>query len=160
MHPQTVRRLFIFVLILLPVQYGLIGVIGHYYDAEPWPAIVLPGFKHVYSTDDAFEVDHTAVEVQFADGEQASVSSSAFLAPFPRSHHSAFLQVQCKPTALSERADTERCLEPEGQRWFTSRAADLFPERDVRQVDVVWSRLRFEPPTSTLIPQDTLRLTP
>lgn len=162
MTSKSIRRLFVAVLIFLPAQYGLVGLLGDFHYGEPWPAVVLPGFKTVYATSGDIEVDHTTFEVLFANGETVSVSPSDVLAPLPRSHHVTFLNEQCRPARLSGSYRTERCLAPAGVGWFVSRAASLFPQRSVRRVDVIWSRLRVDPPmsTPTFMPLDTLHLTP
>ena len=62
MSKKVVKNLFIGVLIWLPVQYGMTGIIG-YYHSEPWPALVFPGFKNVYVHEGGFEIAQTRFEV-------------------------------------------------------------------------------------------------
>lgn len=51
MDKKNVRQLFIAIMIFLPLQYGVVGIVGELH-SEPWPAFTLPGFKNVYVTDD------------------------------------------------------------------------------------------------------------
>jgi hypothetical protein len=44
-HPITIRRLFLGLLILLPLQYAIAGLVQFLSGREPWPALVMPGFK-------------------------------------------------------------------------------------------------------------------
>lgn len=161
MSRSGIRRLFVGALVVLVVQYGLVGIVGAV-ASEPWPAIVLPGFKTVYTTSGAVEVPQTTVDVLYADGTRRSMPPATFLSLLPRSHHSAFLRAQCRPASLSGTAKTERCLSPDGARWFIRRAATLAPEQTIRGVDVVWSRLRYAPNerTATTTPLDTLHIRP
>lgn len=71
MEKSLVKNLFIAVIILLVVQYGIVGIVG-FYHSEPWPAFVLPGFKNVYVYDDGFEIEQIMFEV-WADGYEGSV---------------------------------------------------------------------------------------
>lgn len=152
MSRSTVRSLFVTTLVVLVLQYGLVGIVG-VYASEPWPAVVLPAFKSVYSTEGTFDVTQTTLEVRFANAPSSSISTTNFLSLLPRSHHSAFLQTQCPPNPVSA-----ACQTPAGRNWFVNRARTLFPNRTVRSVDLVWSRLRFNLSTkrTTTVPLDTL----
>jgi hypothetical protein len=171
MSRSSVSQLFIAVFIGLFVQYGLVGILGVTM-SEPWPAVVLPGFKKVYDTGQDIVVEDTQIDVQFGNGMTATTRPSEFLALLPRSHHGAFLSKQCRPASLSGSAETERCTTDTGSRWFVERAETLYPNREVQRVDVVWTRLTFDrgtgdarnvPATSATVtrtPLDTLRLDP
>lgn len=161
MSRSTVRRLFVVVFVALVVQYGLVGLVG-VYASEPWPAIVLPGFKSVYATGDRFHVETPSIDVVFATEGRDRVSPSRFLDPLPRSHHPSFLSAQCRPVSLSGTMETEACRKPGGQQWFVDRARALYPDRSVRAVEVVWGGLYFDPGTRRVAtaPLDTLRLSP
>ncbi|MDZ7682589.1 MAG: hypothetical protein U5J63_12985 [Fodinibius sp.] len=51
----TVKRIFLFFLIYLPIQYMLIGIAG-IVGSEPWPTFALPGFKKVATTGQQIQV--------------------------------------------------------------------------------------------------------
>lgn len=51
MKKYRVSKLFIAVMIFLPLQYAAVGIVGELH-SEPWPAFTLPGFKNVYVTED------------------------------------------------------------------------------------------------------------
>jgi len=165
MHPYItmtraqVRQLFGAAALFLVLQYGLVGVIG-LIASEPWPAVVLPGFKSVYATTGAITVEKPAIEVVFRDGNRTTVETPRFLAPMPRSHQTTFLQKQCRPASLSGTPATERCRSESGRQWFLQRASHLFPNRPIRHVTVLWERLRFDPETgnATRTPLDTILL--
>lgn len=85
MSTNTVRRIFISILIFLPLQYILVGIVG-YYKAEPWPAFVFPGFKNVYDTEQTYQIYKTKFEIYNRSGEQvASLSPNLFFRGIPRS---------------------------------------------------------------------------
>jgi hypothetical protein len=131
----AVRRLFIAVLVALPIQYAFVGVIGMG-ASEPWPALVMPGFQRVYETADQVTVRETAFEAVYADGRRADVPRAVLLGDLPRSHWGAFLGRQCRPQGLSGAPDSERCTHPDAGAWFADRLsrANLDPPR----LDVFW----------------------
>ena len=160
MSRSTIRRVFVGAFLVLVIQYGLVGLVG-VHSSEPWPTVVLPGFKTVYGTEDTIHIDRPQLDVAFEDGGRASASTAQFLSPIPRSHHPSFLEAQCRPSSISATDRTEQCRAPEGQRWFLHQADQLFAPRSVAAVDIVWSHLRFVPDRQTVhhTPIDTLRLT-
>lgn len=159
MSRSSVRQLFLIAFVVLIVQYGLVGLIG-VYASEPWPAVVLPAFKSVYATDNAFTVEKARIEVTFADETAVTIPTPQFLRPLPRSHHPSFLSTQCRPSSLSGTTDTESCLTSDGSQWFTHRAHTQFPDRSIKSVDVIWQRLQFDARKKqrSATPLDTLTL--
>jgi len=69
MNPKTVKLIFIVVMVWLPLQYSIVGIVG-YYHSEPWPAFVFPGFKSVHVFEDGFEIGQTRFEVYHQDKEE------------------------------------------------------------------------------------------
>ncbi len=163
MKRSSVRRLFVVVLVALPVQYALVGVVG-LRESEPWPAVVMPGFKSVYDGQDTLAVPGYQLEVVFADPSadgpaREAVPVGRLLAPLPASHYPAFLSHQCRPARRSGTAATERCRRPAARRWFAQRLDALYPERDARRLDVIWGRYYRTPGAPTrYAPRDTLSL--
>jgi hypothetical protein len=160
MSETSVRRLFVAVFLGLILQYGLVGIVGAI-ASEPWPAIVLPGFKSVYDNGEEFIFDEPEIQVVFEDQSASPVRAPTFLREMPGSHHAVFLSQQCRPASMSGTDDTERCLREGNRAWFLSRAREIFPERSVQGVRVVWSKMRFDPATDAQprrTPLDTLRI--
>lgn len=160
MSETGIRRLFVAVFLGLIVQYGLVGIVGAI-ASEPWPAVVLPGFKSVYDNGEEFVFDEPEIQVVFADQSASPVRAPTFLREMPGSHHAVFLSQQCRPESMSGTEDTERCLWSGNRAWFLSRAREIFPERSVRAVRVVWSNMRFDPATDAQprrTPLDTLHI--
>ncbi|MDX1640088.1 MAG: hypothetical protein R3220_00220 [Balneolaceae bacterium] len=92
MSKKAVRKIFIFVLIFLPLQYILVGVVG-YYKEEPWPAFVFPGFKNVYETDGQFHVHQTRFELYSSKNVKiVSVRPYRIFQGVPRSQLSGLLR--------------------------------------------------------------------
>lgn len=85
MSEKTVRKIFIVILIFLPLQYILVGILG-YYKAEPWPAFVFPGFKNVYQIQDHYLIRETRFEFYNPQGEKiTSIQPHRFFPELPRS---------------------------------------------------------------------------
>lgn len=160
MSEARVRRLFVAVFLSLIVQYGLVGVFGAI-SSEPWPAVVLPGFKSVYDNGEEFVFNEPEIQVVFDDQTTSTVRAPTFLREMPGSHHAVFLSKQCRPESMSGTEDTERCLRDGNRAWFLSRAQEIFPRRSVQGVQIVWSKMRFDPATDAKprrTPLGTLRI--
>lgn len=85
MSEKTVRKIFISILIFLPIQYILVGVVG-YYKSEPWPAFVFPGFKNVYETNETYLLPRTTFQTLDSSGNEIrSLSPNLFFEGIPRS---------------------------------------------------------------------------
>lgn len=68
MENRKIRTLFIVLLLFLPIQYGLVGIIGELH-SEPWPAFVFPGFKNVYSTGNDVDIEQHLFRIYSNDRE-------------------------------------------------------------------------------------------
>ncbi len=158
MSRLAVRRLFVAVLILLPLQYALVGVVGLRW-SEPWPALVMPGFQRVY-TPDALREQAARFEVTYADGHRLSLTAAAMLHALPRSHHGGVLNRQFRPAGLSGTPATERARE--GRDWLIRQVQPYHPEADPIRLDVIWEEVRFHPlPDAPVVerhPLDTLSI--
>lgn len=162
MPRRRIRQLFLVLFTLLPLQYALVGLVGPRH-GEPWPALVMPGFKRVWDGEGAITTRHVSLEAYFRDGSHAALPVPAFLNALPRSHHRAFLERQCRPALLSGSPVTERCLEPAALRWVQERLRALYPDRHPAALHVVWSTLAYRPGAppgvaASVQPLDTLVL--
>jgi hypothetical protein len=159
MPPSFVRRLFVAVLIFLPVQYALVGIIGHYH-SEPWPALVLPAFQTTWDHDESIQIEQVSLDVTFEDSTRAPVAVESLFADLPRSQHRGFFRSQCQPVQLSGDARTERCLQPGAAMWMHRQAAALFPDQSPARLDVIWNRLTYVPSRSSEAPHSTVKTVP
>ncbi len=134
---KTVKRIFIFFLCYLPIQYGLVGVVG-YYQSEPWPAFVFPGFKSVHVYDGHYAVNQFFIEVSHPNEiEPTRLTLQTFFDDMPLSMIPAFMR--------SNLSDQEyvNSFSDETLRWFDQRANEktghrtesiqLFHERNFMQ---------------------------
>lgn len=93
MSEKTVRKLFIFILLFLPLQYILVGIIG-YYKTEPWPAFVFPGFKSVYQQEGNYLIRQTFFELYNNENEKIStLQPYQLFEELPRSQIAGFTRV-------------------------------------------------------------------
>lgn len=159
MSSRSVRWLFIGVLVLLPAQYALVGVIGHYH-SEPWPALVLPAFQTTWEQGQPIRVERIVLEVTFEEGGQSSIPVESLLAPLPHSQHRGFFRAQCQPARLSGTPRTERCLHPDAASWLRQQTAGLFPGRSPTRLDVIWNHLTYMPTRRLTAPHAAVSTTP
>ena len=116
MSSKAVRILFILFLIWLPVQYGLVGIVGVSH-SEPWPAFVFPGFKNVYVYDEGFEIDQTIFEVRpGSSGAPVRLLPHELFPALPRSQIAGFMRSHFRDEEGIER------VSPEARQWLRQHA--------------------------------------
>ena len=130
MKPKTIRFIFVALLIWLPVQYGLVGILGVTY-SEPWPAFVFPGFKSVYVYDRGFEIDQTFFEIYtHVQSEPVVVLPYQLFPELPRSQTSGFMRSHFRnPESIV-------LLSDEGRNWLYRQAVNVTGIPPVR-LDIV-----------------------
>lgn len=131
MNKKSIRRLFIGVMIFLPLQYAAVGIVG-LLDAEPWPAFVFPGFKSVPVFDDSFETEQKVFELVPEDSKDDILQQTpAELFPdIPVSQLSGFMRHN-----FSADRDFDS-LSAEGKSWLLDRA-ERATETDLRQISLI-----------------------
>lgn len=119
MNTKAIKRIFIFSLIILPLQYAVVGVVG-FYSSEPWPAFVFPGFKSVYVYGDSYQINQFMVEVENKEGQTIrEFTPQQFFYEIPNSQVAGFLR-----TNLDDAEDFE-AFDIETRSWFRERAGEL-----------------------------------
>jgi hypothetical protein len=149
MKSKTKRLIFIALFIILPVQYGLVGIIG-VMESEPWPAFVFPGFKSVYVFESGFEIDQTYFEVYPENrDEPVQLLPYELFRELPRSQISGFMRAHFRDVEMIE------SLSQEAKNWIQTeayRALDLRPER----VDIVDAKSFFAGKMKEMQPDSTV----
>lgn len=159
MFSPSVRRLFIAVLVVLPIQYALVGVVGEPH-REPWPTLVLPAFQTTWDRGESIQIEQVALEVVLEEGGRVSVPVESLFANLPRSQHRGFFRAQCQPAPLSGTPRTERCLQPGAAAWMHQRMTALFPDQSFSRLDVIWNRLTYTPTPPATTPHLAVETTP
>lgn len=154
------RRLFTIALVGLVLQYVAVGVADLAGRTEPWPAIVMPGFKGVWDAQTQFDVPEASLYVSFADGSTEQAYVGEVFQPIPASHHLGILRRQFMPSRMSGTERTEQGRHPATRPWLTARLEDIFDDRRSEQMDVVWYRTHYSPRGEFLgrTAVDTLRI--
>ncbi len=94
MKRKTIKNIFLFFIIYLPLQYGLVGVVGSYH-SEPWPSFVFPGFKNVYVFDSGFEIRQTEFElIDSETNQRAQLTPNQLFSEIPVSKISGFIRAR------------------------------------------------------------------
>jgi len=115
----TVKKIFIFFLIYLPLQYSLVGIAG-FYSSEPWPAFVFPGFKSVYVYGGYYQINQFMVEVENREGQTIrEFTPHQFFYEIPNSQVAGFLRTNL------DYADDFEAFDTETRIWFRERAGEL-----------------------------------
>jgi hypothetical protein len=130
MSKHTVKKIFIAVLIWLPVQYGITGIVG-YYKTEPWPVFVFPGFKNVYVYEGGFEIANTQFEVYTeSNDEPVILHPRELFSDIPLSQVPGFMRIHFSDSTGIQ-SFTPRTVE-----WLERQAAMVIDGRMTR-MDVV-----------------------
>lgn len=138
MSKRVVRNLFIAVIIWLPLQYGIVGIVG-FYHSEPWPAFVFPGFKSVYVYDEGFEISRTQFEVFTADSDEPVILiPQQLFGDIPLSQVPGFVR-----THFSDDGSLAG-LSREARQWLRAQAGEA-AGREVVAMDVVELREFYSP---------------
>lgn len=159
MNRTRIRRLMLILTILLPLQYALVGLVQLSGGSEPWPLLVMPGFKATWHEGRPLLAQRVTFVVYQPDGTAQHLPSDTVLALLPYSHHRAMLEAFFRPASLSGTPATERIRHPDATRWLWDRIQTLTRSVPAR-VDIVWAQLRLMPgaDTLTVTPLDTLTL--
>ena len=127
---------------------------------EPWPALVLPGFKNVWDDGNTISMPVADFRIYFGDGTHDVADPRIVLSSIPASHHLAIMRRQFCPASISGSTGTERGRLPETRQWLATRIADLYPGKKPVRVHVEWRRLELSQgdnfPGS--VPLDTLKI--
>lgn len=116
---KIVKRLFVCVLIFLPLQYAVVGIAG-FYSSEPWPAFVFPGFKSVYVSGGSYQINQFTVEVENREGQTIrEFAPQQFFYEIPNSQVAGFLR------SNFDNADDFEAFDAETRNWFRERAQEL-----------------------------------
>lgn len=116
---KTVKRLFIFILIYLPLQYAVVGIVG-LKSSEPWPAFVFPGFKSVYVYGDSYQLNDFVMAVE--NNENSLIrefTPRQFFYEIPNSQLAGFLRVNL------ESAEDSMVFDSSTRKWFHERGDEL-----------------------------------
>ncbi|MEX1063292.1 MAG: hypothetical protein WEC12_06790 [Balneolaceae bacterium] len=144
MNRKTVKRIFIFFLFFLPLQYGLIGVVSLYH-SEPWPAFIFPGFKNVY----VFEADtYAIVDLEFQawceeTEETVVMDPLSLFNDIPRSQSQGFLRMNFRDR------DKAGGFNEQAVNWLKKVAENRHPGHRFTRLDAVWTENYYTGPSRT-----------
>lgn len=142
-YRQYVKRGFLVFIVLLIVHYTYAGWAGSHY-GEPWPALLMPGFKDVYAVDQVIILKTPQFHVHFSDSGDtvASLPVDKLLEGLQFSQHAGFLRAHFNDPEFSQ----------EQRRWIKQRVTRLYPDRSAKMITLEWIRQTYRPI------QDTVRM--
>lgn len=135
---KSVKSVFIFFLIYLPIQYLWIGIAGIIW-SEPWPSFALPGFKNIYATEEYSRIPKPSfyAVVEGESGESLELEISEFhlfdgiqpsqLQGFFRTHFS-------EPKNYSSKA----------KQWLQHQVEQEYPDTKIGGLKVVWKQITYQ----------------
>lgn len=165
MKENHVRRLFIIMLVLLPLQHAAVGIIG-YIRSEPWPAFVFPGFKNVYDSGDLITLRNPYFYAEQYNEQLLHIPTEEVFRGIPVSHHRGILRYQFDRYNVDEQS-RQKFFSEHGSNWFRAQlAAGGYALREDIEAPLylVWKKetYRLEDRQMKLlesVPVDTVRIT-
>jgi len=140
LNKKTVRNIFLFIAVLLPLQYAFVGILGPFY-GEPWPAFVLPGFKKIYHNEDLIKLNDVTfiVESETNTGEfiQYRVPKDSLFQEIPRSQRGGFIESHLR---YEEQIQS---LGAAGRNWLRKKIGNLYPSKKVNKLRIIWKESTY-----------------
>lgn len=134
MKKGRVKSLFIGILIILPLQYGLVGIVGEIH-SEPWPALVFPGFKSVHYFQGNYILERTHFEFEATSEKEGTryLSPRQLFHDIPTQNINGFMR-----TVFTDQESVDK-FSAETLKWLQERAEQL-TEVETRDIKLVRSR--------------------
>lgn len=152
MQPKNVKRIFLFFIFYLPLQYAIVGVVGYYY-SEPWPAFILPGFKSVYETEGVVEIEEVSFFAIPDDGQNAiiEVAPDQLFKGLPASQLQGFLR---------SNFTGEQSFSREAKQWFREQLNRLHPGGSFSSLQIQWRELTYHQDNNSvnIINRETIQI--
>lgn len=152
MKRTLVRSFFVATFLLLPLQYGLVGLGNLIGIGEPWPAVVQPGFQNVWDNDGAVTVLSPEFRLEFGDGGTESILPGLVFDDVPASHHLGIMRSHFKPAKHEE-------VDRATRMWLGDRFEELSGRRP-SHANVIWYEVRVDQSAdaTSRTPVDTLAI--
>ena len=155
MNRFYIRFTFIVIMIFLPLQYVLVGIVGNQ-RSEPWPTFVFPGFKSIYHSKDATTIEAPIFEIFDKDGNEYELKPAEVLRGIPLSHHSAIMRYQFKRYSI-DRENNIKYLSSEGMDWLLNQLEENeIDNQNIHSIQVVWYNKNFKKLESNMILADRI----
>lgn len=138
MDRRQIRILFLFFLLYLPVQYGLVGLVSLTH-SEPWPAFLFPGFKSVHNFESG---TYTISELQIHAWEEDAASPIVIS---PRELFSGIPLSQSQGFLRTHFADSRQAAElgTDARQWLREEVSAIRPDVYPHRIDLVWLENRY-----------------
>ncbi len=142
MTKKTVRHIFIFFLIFLPLQYVMVGVTGSM-RSEMWPAFVFPGFKNVFDTEEEIRIPKALF--YYDDGSDViELTSAQIFDGIPVSKHRGILRYQFQRYNVDPETRI-KYLSDEGRRWLVGQLENSGIENpDLQKLTLNWYHVSYQ----------------
>lgn len=133
MEKRNVKNLFITILIFLPLQYGMVGIVGEM-QSEPWPSFVFPGFKTVHHFQGNYVLERTHLEIEKSEisDEQHFVTPRQFFYDISVQNINGFMR-----TVFADQ-ETIDSFSAETISWLRKRA-EQFSNKNLSEIKLVRS---------------------
>jgi hypothetical protein len=143
MSRKKVKRVMIFFILFLPLQYALVGV-SDSLKSEPWPALVLPAFKNSFGSKKQLFTHQVAFSVKDKKNKKLRELDPAKLFPnIPKSQLSGFLRLHFSDSLKIADFNTQT------RKWLRRRVEQLQPAGHPQKLVVKWIKKQYRPGQET-----------
>lgn len=137
MKKTTVKKIFIFFLLYLPLQYAAVGIVG-LVASEPWPAFVLPAFQNVDTTPQQVTVLNSQLTVIDDEGNiHDDIKPGIIFSGIPGSQMQGFLRTHLGDSLRwSKKGESAR-------KWLSGRFKKSYPSIEMKSLHMKWQRMYY-----------------
>lgn len=148
MRDRTVKRIFIFFLIFLPLQYGVVGITSMI-NTEPWPALVLPAFKTVFGNEDRIIVPRLELYVENNKKESGiEIRPEALFKGIEKSQLQGFYRTHLQDSAAAARWNGAT------RRWIRLKLEENSPVARAERLRVRWVQQAYALSLDDTLPEE------
>lgn len=143
MRCKSIKRVFVFFLIYLPVQYLFIGIAGVFW-SEPWPSFALPGFKNIYTTEGQSQIQKPFFYAEVEDESKELVEMSEF-------HLFDGLQPSQLQGFIRTHFSKAQNYSREAKQWLQKLIKQQHPDINSTGLKVTWKQITYEPSGDSML---------
>ncbi len=135
MKRKTVKKIFWFFILFLPLQYAAVGIVG-VIKSEPWPAFVLPAFKSVYDDKDGVILTDPQLYLTGKDNRKAAkIELATLFNRIKKSQRLKFLQMHYS---------NHKGLNRTSKKWLKKQVLQAYPGEEGNRIKITWPAIRFK----------------
>jgi hypothetical protein len=137
MKKTTVKKIFIFFLFFLPLQYATVGIVG-LIASEPWPALVLPAFQNVDATPANISVQKPVLSIiDVKDNTHSNVKPDKLFKGIQESQLQGFLRTHFGDSLKWTQKGKNSKV------WLLNQISQNYPSIEPKFLKIRWEKMHY-----------------